>query len=236
LVLDAQEEVGLRQQRILAADEHGRVANAGIEAHERWQRQRTETRDRASSPSLRVEPVTSAIASARAAAGRELVGVEQGRRGARSRPGGRRFGTLVHAILAGVPLDSDQETVGEYARIQGRLIGATEEEVNAAREAVTVALAHPLMRRAAAASELRREVPIQLRLPDGSLIEGVVDLAFREQVEQPGAPVGTWTIVDFKTDQEIAVGREQYEAQVGLYVRAIAQATGSSSRGVLLLI
>ena len=65
-----------------------------------------------------------------------------------------------------------------------------------------------------------------LRLEDGSLAEGVVDLAFREG--------GAWTVVDFKTDRELAAGRAVYEAQVLLYVRAIAAATGESARGVLL--
>ena len=65
---------------------------------------------------------------------------------------------------------------------------------------------------------------------DGSLVEGVLDLAFREIEE--GSPV--WTVVDFKTDVEIVGRREAYEQQVGLYVKAVSAATGERARGVLL--
>jgi len=46
----------------------------------------------------------------------------------------------------------------------------------------------------------RRETPVTLTLPDGTLIEGVVDLAFEEG--------GEWTVVDYKTDREIAASGE----------------------------
>jgi len=53
-----------------------------------------------------------------------------------------------------------------------------------------------------------------------------VDLAFEEQ--------GAWTVVDYKTDRELAaVGEDRYRRQVALYVSAIAQATGQRARGVL---
>ena len=91
-------------------------------------------------------------------------------------------------------------------------------------------MAHPLMRRAAAAARVgqcRRETPVLLRLDDGVLVEGVVDAAFLEDGEG-------WTIVDFKTDVEIAGRLEAYRRQVALYARAITQATGAPARGVLL--
>ena len=61
---------------------------------------------------------------------------------------------------------------------------------------------------------------------DGTLAEGVVDLAFRED--------GAWIVIDFKTDRELAAAQTTYEAQVRLYARAVAAATGESARGVLL--
>src|SRR5437867_3808617 len=143
---------------------------------------------------------------------------------------GRRFGTLLHAVLAAVNLDAEHTGVADAAALQGRLLGATAEEIAAAAEAAGRALAHPLMRRAAAAARAgrcRRETPVLLRLDDGVLVEGVVDTAFLED----GAG---WTIVDFKTDVEIAGRLEEYRRQVGLYARAIAQATGAPARGVLL--
>ena len=71
-----------------------------------------------------------------------------------------------------------------------------------------------------------------LRCPDGVLAEGVVDLAFRE--EPPEGP--RWTVVDFKTDREIAERRAEYEAQVGLYVEAVARAMGEPAEGALLVV
>jgi ATP-dependent exoDNAse (exonuclease V) beta subunit len=57
----------------------------------------------------------------------------------------------------------------------------------------------------------------------------VVDLAFEEN--------GAWTIVDYKTDREMAAGGEEhYKKQVVLYATAIAQATGAPTSGILLRI
>jgi ATP-dependent helicase/nuclease subunit A len=104
--------------------------------------------------------------------------------------------------------------------------------MDAAVTTVVDALSHPLMRRAAAVStgSLRREVPIMLRLDDGTLAEGVVDLAFLEE----GSDFTGWTVVDFKTDLEL--GRPEYSNQVALYVEAVVRATSLMARGVLLII
>ena len=67
-----------------------------------------------------------------------------------------------------------------------------------------------------------------LRLADGSLAEGVVDLAFRE--------ARGWTVVDFKTDREISARRHEYARQLALYARAISAATGEPARAVLLVV
>jgi len=69
---------------------------------------------------------------------------------------------------------------------------------------------------------------VPLRLEDGSLAEGVVDLAFRED--------GEWTVVDFKTDRDLAVHRASYQAQVRIYAAAVAAATGEATRGALLVL
>jgi ATP-dependent exoDNAse (exonuclease V) beta subunit len=149
------------------------------------------------------------------------------------RPGGRRFGALVHGVLAAVDLNASSEEIGAMAQVHGRLVGATEAEIEAAVGTVVAALAHPVMRRAAsvAASDLRRETPIFLRREDGTLVEGVVDLAFREE-----AAGFEWTVVDFKTDREFELGRGQYTTQVALYAEAIDKATNSSVSGTLLVI
>ncbi len=243
LDLGRSQQVGLRQQRILEADAEGVVAAEGERAHERWQTARRERLARASVPSLAVAPVT-AVAAERAEAlakaeppGSASVEILRVALARDTRPGGRRFGTLVHATLACVDLDVDAAGVRAEAAIQGRLVGATPEEVEAAGRAARAALAHPLLVRAARAGAeggLRRETPVLLRLADGRLAEGVVDLAFREPGD--GAGAGSWTVVDFKTDRELAPRRAEYEAQVGLYAEAVATATGEPARGVLLIV
>jgi len=148
-----------------------------------------------------------------------------------SRPHGKRFGILVHAVLSIVNLNAGEKEVHEVADLQGRLLGANQEEILAARETVTRALTHPLMKRAAAAfvtGRCRRETPIAMRLEDGTVVEGNVDLAFLDEAEPT-----QWMVVDFKTDFEIAGKLDEYREQVALYARAISAATTRSVKGVL---
>jgi ATP-dependent exoDNAse (exonuclease V) beta subunit len=137
-------------------------------------------------------------------------------------------------MLAAVDLNCTRADIDSAGALHGRLVNATKEEIDAAATTVIDALSHPLMRRAAAirTGSLRREVPILLRRDDGTLVEGVVDLAFLEE----GPDFAGWTVVDFKTDLEIESGRAEYPAQVALYVEAIEKATNSTARGILLVI
>jgi ATP-dependent helicase/nuclease subunit A len=176
-------------------------------------------------------PPTSAVPTgAPPAAGLLAVRLETVAGKRAGRPRGKRFGTLVHAILAAVELRGDADHVRRVGANQARLVGATPEERDAAIVAVRAALAHPLMLRAADAADrgaLRREVPVVVAAADG-LIEGVVDLAFEE--------AGAWTVVDFKTDAEIDHRRPIYEAQVRAYAHAIGVATQRAANPVLLIV
>jgi ATP-dependent exoDNAse (exonuclease V) beta subunit len=129
-------------------------------------------------------------------------------------------------MLATVDLDASADDVADVATVEGRLLGSTPAEVTAAVACVTAALGHPLVRRAAAASRLERETPLAIVLDDGTLVEGVVDAAFED--------AQGWTVVDFKTDVELAARLEEYRRQVALYARAVAQATGRPATPVLL--
>ena len=156
-------------------------------------------------------------------------------RGDSIRPGGRRFGALVHALLASIDLDAGADAIQASAAINGRLVGATEEEVQAAIATVGIALAHPILRTAAASAGrggLRRETPVLLKLDDGSLVEGVVDLAFHEDTPD----FAGWTVVDFKTDREFEASSARYIAQVRVYSEAVGAATGSPARGIVLVL
>ena len=151
------------------------------------------------------------------------------------RPGGRRFGILVHTLLAEIPFDAELEVIQSAAALNGRLVDATADEIDAAAVAVKAALAHPTIRLAAAGAgnvTVRRECPVLLQRPDNTLAEGVVDLAFRQQT----AEFAGWTVVDFKTDREFEASQANYTAQVGLYVEAIEKVTNMPARGVLLIV
>ena len=66
----------------------------------------------------------------------------------------------------------------------------------------------------------------------GSLIEGVFDLAFREDTPDF---IG-WTVLDFKTDREFATSSDRYTAQVSFYSEAIRAATGLLSQGIVFVV
>ncbi|HLF83471.1 MAG TPA: 3'-5' exonuclease, partial [Blastocatellia bacterium] len=238
LELGKQEDVGSRLNKLIAADDGATRSRAGSESHAEWQEARTRVRAAAGTPTLRVVTATEhALASSstdtteRPREGApevtiESVGIDF------SRPHGKRFGTLVHLVLSVVHLNADAKGVHAAADLQGRSLGATSEEITAATETVSRALAHPLMKRAAAASlagRCRRETPIAIQLEDGTLVEGKVDLAFLDEAEP-----GTWTVVDFKTDFEIAGRLDEYREQLALYALAISRATKLGVKGVLL--
>jgi ATP-dependent exoDNAse (exonuclease V) beta subunit len=234
LELGKEHDSGLRQQKLLEADAQGTATEEGIKSHDAWRARRAELLARGATPTLHVRTAADTAAAPReadpdAASVAPLEHAEvAGRRV--DRPHHKRFGTLVHAVLAEAPLDADAAAVARVAAVQARLIGAPDEEATAAAEAVCAALAHPLLARAAASDrrgECRREAGVSLALADGEIVEGVVDLAFRED--------GAWTVVDYKTDIDVArAGMERYDAQVRLYARAIARATGERARAVLL--
>lgn len=144
------------------------------------------------------------------------------------RPSGKRFGALVHAILRDVPLDAGRRGVEPLSRAHARLLGATRAEEIAATEAVLNALTSTLLDRARQAPESHREWPVQLPLAPGQLLEGVIDLAFRD--------AAGWKIVDFKTDADTPDLRDRYAAQLSWYAYALSRLTGQPVQACLLSI
>jgi ATP-dependent exoDNAse (exonuclease V) beta subunit len=229
LELDKQEETGLRQQRILAADEAG-AATESERASAAWEARRSSLLERGSMPSLRVRTVTELREEPAPVSG-VTVREESTDAGRDARPGGKRFGILVHALLATVPFDASPVELEAASRAQARAIGASPEEVTAAAEAVRAALAHPVLQQArAAGTSCRREAPVLVREDDGSITEGVLDLAFR--VADVGGPL--WVVVDYKTDAELTARRAEYETQVRRYARMVAESAGERVTAVLL--
>src|SRR5262249_24364842 len=148
---------------------------------------------------------------------------------AANRPSGRRFGALVHAVLASVPLDGDLSAIQHLAAIHGRILGASEQEFKAAAKRAQGAWGHPLLNQARHATEqgrCRREVPIAWRDNNGSLVEGVIDLAFQQ--------ANGWTVIDFKTDEEFRGNELAYRRQVAMYASGIRAADGVQVSALLM--
>jgi len=214
----------LRQEHLLKEVDAG-IVERDLETYTRWRDERQRTVEKGGLPSLRVKTVHE-----RAASELELdtdrvqvVEISSG-----VRPAGPRFGSLVHAVLATIPLDGGARTIQASAELYGRILGAPPEEITAAVSTVGAALEHPLMRRAgraARAGACRREVPLTFSEDDGAVLEGFADLAFLEE--------GRWIVVDFKTDQELAGSVGRYRRQVAMYAEAISKATSTASEGFL---
>ena len=235
LRLDVEARFGIRQEELLSKDTPEPTVEEDLDRYHTWKRSNEEVVALAAEPSRVVRTVRehseppAASQDAEAPSALEIP-VEVIRLPFDpDRPSGRRFGSLVHAVLATVPLDGSAEP-SDVAELYGRTLGATAVEVGAAVAVAGTALLHPLLQGACAAAargDCRREVPVSACLDDGTLIEGVVDLAYRDES-------GTWTVVDFKTDQELDPALEAYERQVALYADLISRATGQEARPVLI--
>ncbi len=228
LRLDAPPAAGIRGEDLIA-DAGGETVATSLRAYEEWRQERDRVRSRGRRPGIVVETVAGAARQGapdldEAAAAVQVLDANLGI----VKPGGRRFGTLVHAILATVALDASPEQVAAAAVTHGRIVGAPDAEIAVARRVVEGVLAHPLLRRAHtawAAGKCRRETPVTWLDRDGKLIEGVLDLAFEEE--------DAWTILDFKTDAEIGGDERHYRRQVSLYAAAVARATAKKANGIL---
>jgi ATP-dependent exoDNAse (exonuclease V) beta subunit len=210
-----------------------------LDQYKNWRAARESVVGRARQPSIDVVTATEVVAadqpSERHGALADLdaipVSVEAVAGGV-DRPGGVRFGTLVHALLSDVPLDGDvTDSLAALAETHGRVLGADDAEVAGARNVVARALTHPVLvaaSRAAAVSACYRETPVTLRLDDRTIVEGHVDLAFDDG--------DGFVVVDFKTDRELEGEMDRYRRQVQIYAAAIARATGRPARAVLMKI
>jgi ATP-dependent exoDNAse (exonuclease V) beta subunit len=219
---------GLRRHWILQEASEGEPGS-GAREYAEWQLRREDLLLSGGSPTLSVTTVTERIVrdelevegsdeiEIAEAAGRDL-----------ERPTGKRFGALVHELIARTSLDASDDDIGRLAGSVGRILDATEEEVAAAIATVRNALTHPLIQRARAAASLYRETPLIYRTPDARLIEGVPDLVFRDTAESD------WTVVDFKTDLRVDMTAPPYRRQVALYRLALHAATGRPAQGWIL--
>ena len=89
-------------------------------------------------------------------------------------------------------------------------------------------IGHPVMERARSSNRLFREVPFSVAMDD-KIIEGKIDLLFREQ--------GGWVIVDYKTDDVSGEALERrfqsYREQGAWYARAVRHLAGGPVNEVI---
>ncbi|HEY6291464.1 MAG TPA: 3'-5' exonuclease, partial [Terriglobia bacterium] len=226
LRLGVEPKFGVRQKELLNEVDPGIVAK-DIEAFTSWRASRQAAVEQGSRPSLVVHTATEYALASKQKAPVKVALLDLDAK--TERPAGPRYGALVHAVLATVRLDAEHDDVSAVAALQARILGATEQEKTSATEAVHAALRHPLLERARRAAKLgscRREAPVTLSLPDGALVEGIADIAFREDDQ--------WTVIDFKTDRELEKKLDVYRRQVGLYAEAISLATRQRCEAVLM--
>jgi ATP-dependent exoDNAse (exonuclease V) beta subunit len=230
---------GVRREDLIVKDVPRHIVADGRTLYDRWRLTRQDARDVGSAPSLTLATVREWTADPLHQMPVDvdpqaisIVDVIPQRQKAPDRVGGPAFGVLVHAVLAQAPFDASRDVLDECAAREARILDLTEQEATAAADAAERILRHDILQRArvaAARGRCRRESPVVCTLDDGTLIEGLVDLAFEEK--------GMWTVVDFKTDREIgADGIERYRRQVAVYASAIRKATGQPTIGMLVRI
>jgi ATP-dependent exoDNAse (exonuclease V) beta subunit len=208
-------------------------------AYDRWRERRSAVQAKGGTASLRVLTATELAGATPAKT--DQITIEDAGFGV-IRPSGKRFGTLVHAVLATLPMQASSGEVHEIAALHARLFAAPDDERDAAAGIAIKVLTHPRFELARAAESagrrVWREVPVSLRVPSTSLragdpsegetqlVDGQVDLAYETDTG--------WVVIDFKTDIEIASAADAYKHQVALYVEAVERATGKPATGVLL--
>jgi ATP-dependent exoDNAse (exonuclease V) beta subunit len=212
---------GVRREDLIVRDVPKHVIADGRSRYDRWLLARTDARETGTQPSLRAATVREAVANSECPpSDLRLVDLREALE--RESSGGPAFGLLLHELLARAPFDASAGLLAELASVQARLLGLSEADARAAAARATRVLNHELWKRACAADEnggCRRETPVMILLEDGTLAEGVVDLAFEQE--------GTWTVIDYKSDRAFDdVGEDRYRQQVAMYASAIAKATG----------
>jgi len=232
LDLDVPEPDASRRHPFLAKSDRA-AAKSAEASHAAWADARERTRVGAAAPT-RPAAGFGALVAERPELGAADAPARVSLPPLRGRPRGARFGTLVHAVLADAPLGLpvDPTRVTALAGVHGAILGAPKGEVDAAAERVAAALGTELLSRAAASADCRRETPVALVLEDGTVAEGVIDLAFSEAA---GDGARRWVVVDYKT------GRDRDELSVDarrlrLYCDAVTRATGEPAEAVLLVL
>jgi ATP-dependent exoDNAse (exonuclease V) beta subunit len=124
----------------------------------------------------------------------------------------------VHDILQHATSADD---VAGLSAVWGRRHSVTADDQSAAAEAARRALEY-VAGAMPGGAERHRELEVIVRLQDGTLVGGRIDLAWRDE--------SSWTVVDYKTDRR----EKRKVSQVQLYALALERATGMAARGIVL--
>ncbi len=232
LPLDATAPIGLRREDLVVKDVAPAIRQRYLDEFRAWRDDKTDALARGAVPRHAVRTATDVARDVEVILPTGDIAVEHLASDV-NRPRGPRFGALVHALLAEMPLgrESGRLDVHALAEAHARLLGATTEETVAAEALAVQVLRHPVLRGAGLAEahgRCYREAAVTTRLPSGVLVEGTVDLAYED--------AGVFVVVDFKTDHDAGASDDGYRRQVQIYVSAIGEATGQPVRGILMYV
>src|SRR5258708_21093268 len=133
--------MGLRQDKLLQADENKQASDRGVKLHEEWSAKRAAMLALGMTPRMNVATATELALAAPTdgPASAETIAIEETRRD-RGRPHGKRFGTLVHLTMLRAPIDADARVIGKIAASAAKMNAAPDNVV--AGVASDVATAH----------------------------------------------------------------------------------------------
>lgn len=143
---------------------------------------------------------------------------------------GSAVGRAVHGVLQSIDLATGaglEDAVAAQCLVEGVV-----EHGEHVAELVRRSLSSDVVRRAAARPHWR-ESYVGTRRPDGTVLEGFVDLIYREDD-------GALVVVDFKTDhipvEAVPARTAYYQPQLDAYVEMLAASTGAKVVGTLLFL
>jgi ATP-dependent exoDNAse (exonuclease V) beta subunit len=213
LKLEAPKTEGVENEQVLTGTPD--QGAEGLRLYEEWKNHRAHRIETASRPRLRVETAQSLGAIEEAAdilVDSVTMPVPAGR------PTGRKFGRVVHDILQRA---GSVDEIPGLAAIWGRRHGATDAERDAAIVAARTALEYVIGTLPSDGTRYR-ELPVMVRLGDGTLVEGRIDFAWTDGK--------SWMVVDYKTDRR----ESRNVVQLQVYGLALHRATELPVRGLVL--
>lgn len=195
----------------------------GLREYENWRADRAHRLAEGAEPELRVRRITEVDTLPDGLAFEvEIARVESAPGAQKGIKRGRKYGDLVHALLARADYQPDRAALEAQAAAHeiGARMSAGDRQF--AIDSVLRTLAHPLLSEAFRAQRMHREYPVTFEA-GGELYEGVIDLTWFDG--------SRWTVVDYKTGP----GDEpRYRRQVTIYGETIRKTTGMPVRLVVL--